>query len=570
MILIAAPVSAATYRVGFGTGCHFNSLAAAMNAARSNPGHDHLLINQGMANGPRQIVIEGGQDLTLTGGYTSCTDTDPGLDKTVFSGEGGVPGSIFTIRGPGVIRLENLVITKGNALGDGGGIWYQGSSVAGTVNTLVLARTTLESNVSSGDGGGIWFSGGERYAELKLENDTGIFRNIAQNSGGGIALEGNAHLKSETHRLFFHGNVAYLNNGGAIHVRQPANADIGSATWDAHATFSDNFAKQSGGAIHVESTDASRPASIVRLYSINPSLPMKFVRNKAEQLGGSFSAVGAASTTSEMPKICTRSINVHEGQALVASVAMMRHAEYGHCGVFPKAAVATCVPASNCGNYSDHVGGPIALEGRARASFRNARFDRNHGSLGTHFRLRDLDGRSPTLDIANSTITPRFTMPQGSVVEVQGSGNVSLRHTTISEIFIADRRAIFKFYVDATLLPKLTLDHVVVNTPGVSAFSFSSARLPELTFNQVMVTNNSLPNPGDYPTLVMGDPKLSPCAVDSLPCNPIPLPDSPVIDFAPYTAAEPFDINGARRPVDLGHVIDRFGPTDLGAFEVQK
>lgn len=561
----ALPVGARTLRVGNDAGCGYRSLAAAISAAKQLAGPDTILVTQGTANQAQELTITA-QDLTIAGGYTSCSDVETGLDKTWISGYGGNRNPVFTIRGPGVVRLENLYITAGDSTGDGGGIDYVGSGTAGSVNTLMLARTTVADNDADGAGGGIHFAGtGSAAADLVLEQDTGIFDNYALGDGGGIALRGNARLAGEAHRLFFHRNVSLGGSGGAIHVRQPARADIGSATWEQHATFSDNLALLSGGAVAVDATNGNGLGSSVRLYSLLPDLPMRFARNRAD-VGGTFSAKGVADALGNTASICTRGIDIVGSQARNGGAISVAHADYGDCGTFPPAAIARCAPNVPCGQIVDSASDQpvISIFGGSHVSLRDVRMDRN-STKSWLIQLARYDGRLPSLALHNATITRTAFTETGaprSLVLAAGGAPVEVHHSTTSGNGLAGMR-VFDFYDEG--LGSLLLDHAVIDEPGALAFDAAES----VVVNYAMVTPHAGLDLARHPTLAAGSPALAPCTAGVVPCRPQPQRSSPVVDFAPYTAAAPFDLDGAARPRDLGDVANRYGPTDLGAFELQ-
>lgn len=561
----AGTASAATYRVGSGWGCSHSDLQAAINAAAARAGQDTILVNQGAVARGKTFAVTG-QDLNIVGGYTSCIDTTVDLEKTTIDGSNSGK-SVFTIRGPGVVRLENLSITGGGGPGDGGGIHYQGSG-SSDVNVLALARTTVEHNGAGGRGGGIYFTGtASRPAELIFENDTGIFRNHAFGDGGGVYLAGRTTFTGHAHRIFFHANQSFDANGGAMYVKQPATASLGSATWDVHSTFQWNVAGRDGGAIFVEGANTSQPTASVRLYSMVQNSPMRFTGNTAHGSGGTFAVLGNASGGA---RICTRNITVRGSRAFGGpsgdgggAVASLLDGELGSCDTFPQGLVAPCGPGNDCEVYAQNGAGEstVRMRGASRASFDRARFDANV-ARDRVFDLRASAGRSPVLVISGSALT-RNVAPDAtaapSVIAAETGSVVWLRHTTLSENLPGRGTALERadFGTPATFL----VERTVVNEPGSASHDPSLA----ITFESTMVTPHAaiVPSP---PHLVTENPRLLPC--DSIPCTPVPAGNSPALDFAPATVGE-FDIDGLWRGVDLANVVNRHGPTDLGAVERQ-
>lgn len=565
LLFVHDEAKALTYRIGHRSdrACSPYTLAQAIAAAKNNPGPDHIRVVMGNFDSGQSHVIDG-QDLTISGGYETCSDTVVDLDRTTISASG-TGARVFTVFGPGVVVLENLQITGGSAF-RGGGIFYEAANAGDGADTLILRRTNVVENEAAVSGGGIYFSSATgRPAELVLEEDTGIFRNIARGfapmeGGGGLYLSGNATLHAEGHRLFFEGNFTF-GDGGAIYLAQPASADIGSAYWD-RPTFHANFANQEGGAIHVDVTTASAAPSMVRLYSIIADRPMQFALNQATELGGAISVFG--SEPSARASICTRNINFNGNRANAGSALRLTHANYGFCGgvTFPATAVAPCQPRSLCNRIEGHGGmqrqgaSLIRLRG-ASADLRESRILSNTvDSLG----IADI-GSDSDLNLINSLVaeTQHATTQERFLFSMEGiNPMLNLTHTTVSQPAGAGSRLLYGVGNGAA---SVRIENSILDLPEAFGGGFLGLSDGEVSLNHVLMS--WMPSIAANPTVIADrNPQFTPDGSYRL------LPTSPAVDFAPHGSGFAHDIDGNPR-IDLRRVQNRFGPIDLGAYEVQ-
>jgi hypothetical protein len=106
------------------------SLRVAVQDANALPGLDDIRFADGLQG-----------TIALTGGQMSITDSltidGPGADLLAVSGNG--QSRVFRISGGLTVAIDDLTITDGRAVGDGGGILNTGS-------TLTLDRVVLTGN----------------------------------------------------------------------------------------------------------------------------------------------------------------------------------------------------------------------------------------------------------------------------------------------------------------------------------------------------------------------------------------------------------------------------------------
>lgn len=576
-----------------GPGCSYSRLSTAIRQAALIPGPNIIHVVQGSADGDQALEITG-QDLTIKGGHTSCSDVDVGLDRTVISGFGGRAASVFTIRGPGVVRLENLAIIHGDTATFGGGINYRGDAVTGQ-NKLVLTRTNLDSNVAGQSGGGISFtSGGDQLAELVLEEDTGVFRNHAVEDGGGVHLTGNTYLRAEGHRLFFWSNKAER-NGGALFVHQPALVDIGSASWIGTATFQFNKALE-GGSIYIEapySGQGSMP-TVMRLYSIRGDQPMRFQNevdvNDRGASSGSVIRVNSPVSTDPRPAVllCTQNVNFFRNQTARAAgqdptrlgLISLSGTHFGHCPddtPFPASAVTHCTPRSLCNVFeSNSVAGQIgALRHQSLFSaahstihLRSARIVEN--SSPSHlFQLTSGGARPTRLLIENSEITGNrlgitSTDPRHLVDASSPSVEVQIVQSTLANNSPSRNQPMFRFGNGPVNGSPLAISNSILSEDF--EHSLSGGIPPSSVVLEHVLLQGFTSEHDHKPGVIVGDPLFESEIFDNYRL----LPSSPALDLAPQRGDFlSVDLDGGARPRDLQRVANGSGPVDLGAYEVQ-
>ena len=336
LALLSLPASANTFRVGVGPGCNYDTLERAIEVTARRNGADVILVNQGAIAPGRHLVIEA-QDLTIIGGMSDCSDSEPGYDKTVISG-GGAGGSVFVVGGGGVVELANLHIVGGNdpAVG-GGGIRFTGSESVNVTGSLTLREVTLEGNRGRNGGGLLFKAIGGIGARLTLLEGVSFLDNVAAEYGGGLALYGHASLVAKSERLFLHRNRA--GGGGGIYAAQPASGVVGSAQYNGYVTFLGNTAFH-GGALYL-SAPFGRPTlpSRFSFFSIVPDRPMTIADNGAygsgtnsTGRGGAFFVDGAHTVDGYSATLCLDAVNVTGNAAGDGAVAYLSGAYFGRCG----------------------------------------------------------------------------------------------------------------------------------------------------------------------------------------------------------------------------------------------
>ena len=79
---------AAIYTVGNGAGCTHGTIQSAINAANNSAGADTVRLTHSLTYEPEANTINTAQELTVEGGYATCTQASPDMTKTIVSGSG--------------------------------------------------------------------------------------------------------------------------------------------------------------------------------------------------------------------------------------------------------------------------------------------------------------------------------------------------------------------------------------------------------------------------------------------------------------------------------------------------
>ena len=173
------------------------------------------VIDASLLTGERVFSVVNGdatfQNLTITGG-----------DKI---GDG---GGIHVESGVQVI-VDNVVVTDNSATGSGGGIY--------NVGTLTVSNSTISDNEAGNSGGGISASNGA----IQINNVT-VSNNEATNDGGGVFLSNGTHNLTN---VTISGNTAG-DEGGGVFVRKLATGN------HYYNTITDNTAGDKGGGLRNE------------------------------------------------------------------------------------------------------------------------------------------------------------------------------------------------------------------------------------------------------------------------------------------------------------------------------
>ncbi|HET9033904.1 MAG TPA: hypothetical protein VFN25_13500 [Dokdonella sp.] len=453
-----SPVWAAIYKVGpttGGSGCTTGSIQTAVNMANANPGLDHIIISRSAIYTAEAVKIQQGQPLTISGGYATCTSTEPSGGPTIVSGNGGSADSVFTIEtGAAEILIEDLFIRDGDdsSIHYGGGIDYTGSG------TLTLRNVTLTQN-EAGYGGGLSARGTGSDATVLFLGNTTITDNLATQDGGGVHLRGEITLYAlEPNTAIWLNRATGLANsppgtyhsyGGGMAVLSPATAYIGSTGYGL-GVIKDNTARAGGGVAALADTGDGGPRGTVHLFTTDATKPQKVNGNRATDAGGAFYADAFVGFDSSYGRVVLWDAVVENNSAPIGSVAYLASDSdvfgFATSGDFqmnpslsgadrPAASVA-CNPGVACSvvknNRSTDAGGNPAngalIHGTERAfvNIGNARFTENSArSL--------LDLASAGYVKVDNTLIDNNTFTAAVLQFPEDDPEVELNHLTITD-----------------------------------------------------------------------------------------------------------------------------------------
>jgi hypothetical protein len=251
--------------VGADSACQFTDLQDAIDSVSETSG-EHVTIHvAGNQEYDDQRLFVFNQNLTLVGGYSSCTDASPGGTTTLHGVATGSVISIGADAGHRSVELEHLEIRGGGGtdpigfhqLTAGGGVFIRG-------DVEVTVRDSEISDNAASIGGGIYLDGAELTLDHTIVGDNAahdVLGTSASGSGGGILCERGGMITMDGGQIV--GNVAVPGNDGT-----PRGGGVfldgcefsGTASGEAEGVWL-NFAQDgNGGGFYVTSSDSNAGA----------------------------------------------------------------------------------------------------------------------------------------------------------------------------------------------------------------------------------------------------------------------------------------------------------------------
>ena len=216
-----------------------------------NPSNTVYVLSIQNVSGDEEFALTGDLDITFNSNITIVSSGE----RAVIDARTGVPlnDRVFEVLSGGALTLDNVTITGGSDVTDGGGI-YNNTGGTVTVNnstlsnntatyggggltnygTATITSSTLSSNTAT-NGGGI-----DNYGTATITNST-LSNNTATN-GGGIDNYGTATITNST----LSGNTAAY-GGGIYNNIDTLNTALAIIT---NSTLSGNSATNTGGGIY--------------------------------------------------------------------------------------------------------------------------------------------------------------------------------------------------------------------------------------------------------------------------------------------------------------------------------
>jgi len=294
---------AATFHVG--SGCAYSTIAAAVTAAKANAGADLIAVNTGSYAITTYIDINDSSDLTIQGGYASCSATASTGQSTLDAGtKPTASAAVLFHHGAGALALRNLRIANNDDTGIYGGAIkslnagaltvsdsmldhnkaHTGAGIFishdnGTRGQLNVTNTILEYNSADHNGGGIY----ALATEISITGDTEFNINAAgvggaDGDGGGIFAQ-NSNLLVSGHtpvdRYFLNSNGAF--HGGALMIYEtnggPYTVTLQNDRADEPLVIANNTAYYSGGALGLYADSTSEEIiTTVNLWNVTLDL----------------------------------------------------------------------------------------------------------------------------------------------------------------------------------------------------------------------------------------------------------------------------------------------------------
>jgi hypothetical protein len=564
LAVVSTQAFAAIFTVGSDGSCTNGTIQSAIDDADASPGPDTIRLTRSLTYEPEANTVETDQDLSIVGGFETCTSSASDGTKTVVSGGNATGQSVFriTANGAAMIKLRLLTITQGNTADVGGGINFRGTGL------LQILESDITQNTAA-YGGGIFAEATGSNAELIISGGTTISGNTALYSGGGLYVGGPIEMTMSDPATIIAFNEAIGQDGiggygGGLGVVGPGIAYIGSPGAFGLGAIYGNSARHGGGVSVIAGTGDTDPG-VVRMFATDPFNPPSIQSNSASESGGGVYLKPYYSLPAAHATFCASDFRIIDNIAPDGSAIHSDHDDDG-LGDWTGATVylnATCPSPAPCaagvlcnaisGNGTYTSGGDLTDGATIRV---------DDGSLvGARVAMQGNRGGYLTRSIdGDNAIFTSFLLTDNDVsqrlISTEGTGVMQLTNCTIANNAIGSTDVLYDNGVLAILA-------TIIDQPGNLALAYSGDR--SNIFVQDILSTDLISLPAD-PSVVFGEPLF----VDAANGNYRQRLASPGVDFAPpYSGSEDIDLDGMPRDVDMTGVPDFLGPRDLGAYERQ-
>jgi predicted outer membrane repeat protein len=551
----------------------YGTIQDAVNAAALHAGADYVWISDNTdINGYKNqhIVVNDPDDVIIEGGFFDCTDFDPGTDQTSVSGAGNDGGPVFDIIGTGhTVYLGNLIISgaqRGSGQ-SGGGINFTGHGELDIAQSFVFLNWA-----DYGAGINVTASGGQ--AVVKLLHDTTVYLNTAAVSGGGIRLEGDARLLVLDPKVAINGNTA-AQYGGGIEILGPARADVGAPDGGfGGSVIAANHAANGGG---VAVLDNGNGEAVLRTFAHDGTHPTTFNQNTADVDGGAIYLTGLADACLFGARFTD---NVAEDGAALYMTFYIADGSGDHNqngGIYindsgPNRLGAECGPesiaqlggikictAEECSAFS----GQATKHADKTPSAGAVIYLYLESLVASRFRIQDSTAAQVIYDGAAAILSTCLITDNAVSGGLIGSGadysgyELQVRRCTIANNAIGGNHVI-----ELGKSSYIALDYDIFDQPNKATASPPAGGATFEVSYTIAADSVGLPT-STNPSVIQGQPQFR----DVANRDYHQLATSLGIDFAASSAES--DLDGAPGNVDLPRIANRFGPTDLGAYERQ-
>ncbi len=545
------------FPAGFGQPCDYDSIQAALSYANSNGdavNEVRLMYASGVNGFPltgqsNSLTLDAGKEVTITGGYGSCTQAVADSNVTEIKGLNDPPtfsgtGTVLSIHaGTGsTVTLRLLKISKGaTALNDsGGGIYYGGDG------TLDIADCEIFSN-TAGYGGGIYAEGtGGTNAKLLIGSNVHVFSNGAVYYGGGVRIAGLEMTMSGT--SYITQNVVDTGDGGGLaitgHAGKPGKATVSSLG----NSISNNTANRGGGVAVMANDSEGEGATLI----LRSSLVGNFAHYRGGGIFAREEALSFPANWVDANVLADTSAHIDGNAAPDGAAVYLDYAE--EVMGYNFGASFSMTTGSIDGNLSmddgsNFTNGAILVEsdGSFTSSLKLSRITMraNHG--GPLVRNDDYVEMKDVLIAGN--------ISSSSLIDgIGGDGWTKIIDSTIATNTVAGSYAI-------TQSNDMTLQRVIIDQPGKTTLQHSGGTL---TVDNVLSSEEVVSLDAGAAAFV-----APPLFVDPADGDYELQAASPAVDRAAADATEAVDLLGRPRNFDLPFKANVGGPRDLGALERQ-
>ncbi len=561
-----------TIRVGIDAACTTNSIQAAINMAPPFPAITQILISRKLTPYRENININS-KNILLYGGYANCDQIQFDTTRTEISGFGSPAGSVLVVEGAtDQVGIFNLAIYEGD---DDDSSYGGGVDIREGPHSFINFENNAIYNNRAGIGGGISVrnTGNRADVAVLIGSNNLITDNYGRTFGGGVFCE-NAILNikglNTTVKNNFAGGIdPGSGKGGGMYLKNCL-SDIG--TTSIFGTISGNEASDNGGGIL-----ATGANSKVNIYNVNADNPIRLVNNISGARGGAIAVGDDADVTVYGGIIDNNRASLGGGAVYVFDQGNDDRASFKMTNIVPaggdpstfdqrfecsSSIAATCNRISNNRGIDDNgvPRGASAIQtepessssGASSVTLERVNLVGNLGGPVISFRgFFNADGPElrGCIVTRNDSATNLFSNPLNSIYIVSST----IADNAIEGTVIAPMSELGP----STRVEKSIIKEVAQILPNTGFQSFN-----EFSAN-ILSDNNNIPVQTIETNFV-----LDPLFVDPQNNNYQLAIGSPALDFAPNTGELNFNYFENGRLIDLGSVVNRFGPQDLGAYEM--
>ena len=550
----------------------YSNIQDAVDAAAANPGTDYVWISHDghtTTYSGQHIRINDPDGVIIEGGFNDCFDVDPAAELTTVSGDGNDGGPVFEITGDSNVYLGNLLIAYAQRDSDasGGGISFVGTGELDIATTSVILN-----NAGYGAGINVTATGGPNSAVLNLLHDVFISSNTAAVSGGGVRVESGARLIAAGTNTTIKGNHALAGYGGGVEILGPARADIGAPDFNSLiGVVNDNDAVNGGG---VAVLDNGNGEAVLRAYAYDGAHPATFNQNRAYANGGAIYAAGLADACLFSPHLAD---NIAEDGAAIYYTFYVADGSGNFVtdgGIYVNAppvrlpdecgpeTVAALGGTTDC--YSDQcnsIVGHVSRHADNTPSPGNVIYKDFNDLMATRLRIQDSTGGRVIASYGHNTSFKRCLITDNSVSDeliFSNGGLVEYKNCTIANNSIGSA-----YLINFDDTDTINLAYDIFDQPGKTTAYVITVYSAFNTSYLMAADTSGLPT-STNPGVIFGLPIFFDAAHGDYHLRAT----SPGVDFAP-SSLDTVDLDGAPTAVDLPQVANHFGPSDLGAYELQ-